>query len=226
MKRLFILLNNITDFNFSSELETYLPNYLVDIGTDMPISPNDYDLIVAWSYRKIIKKIPNPNNIIIFHSTDLPNGKGWAPIYNSIVNENKFFTITGILASTKVDAGDIVVRAKFRIEPQYMARDIRVFDNRISLLLISKILNKFDKGHLRGVVQVGTGSYNKRRTESDNEINIADSFSTLIPHLRACESNALPYFFYKNIKYKILVEPDIVSDILIPSDLHIEFTIN
>ena len=93
MKRLFILLNNITDFNFSSELETYLPNYLVDIGTDMPISPNDYDLIVAWSYRKIIKKIPNPNNIIIFHSTDLPNGKGWAPIYNSIVNENKFFTI-------------------------------------------------------------------------------------------------------------------------------------
>jgi methionyl-tRNA formyltransferase len=226
MNRVFILLNSHSDFNNYNELDYYLSDCWVDIGTTIPVSPNDYNIIVAWNYRKIIKSIPIPNNIIIFHSSNLPHGKGWAPIYHSIASENFFYTITGILASLRVDSGDIVVRAKFKIKPEYIAKDIRNFDNQISLLLVKKIIEKFDEGPIKGIKQCGASSYNERRYPSDNEINIQDSFTSLIPHLRACEDNAPPYFYYNNIRYNVSINPDFSVDTLIPKDLNINFAID
>ena len=226
MRKVFILLNKLSEFDFREELSIYLKDCHVDIGTWLPFSPNDYDIIVAWCYKTIIKNIPNPNNIIIFHSSNLPEGKGWAPIYNAIVNEQQFYVISGILASQDVDSGDIVVKAKFKIKSEYMAKDIRLFDKKISLFLIHRILEKFKIGTINGVMQSGNGSYNKRRHLEDNEININSTFASLIPHFRACEDDAPPYFYYKDIRYNLAISPDIAIDSSLPSDLKITFLID
>jgi len=223
MKRVFILLNQLSEFTFSSDVSNYLSNHSVDIGTNMPATPDDYDTIVAWNYMRIIKKIPNPNNLIIFHSSDLPNGKGWAPIYNAISNSNEFYVVTGILAASVADEGDIVVKARFKIKDQYTAKDLRRYDNQISLLLIDKILNKYDHGRIQGVKQVGRGSYNQRRYPDDNEINVDETLKNLIPHLRACETSAPPYFMYNDIKYEVLLKTDAIVEADIPDDLEITF---
>ena len=161
---------------------------------------------------------------MIFHSSDLPNGKGWAPIYNAIAKEKEYFVITGILAAPIVDAGDIVVKAKFRIRPEYVAKDIRNYDNQISLLLVDKILTKFERGCIKGMSQIEKGSsYNKKRVLSDSEINIDKTFSSLIPHLRGCEDGTLPYFIYSGVKYKVKIEADMNVGNSIPTDLNIKF---
>ena len=99
---------------------------------------------------------------------------------NRLGNETEnslFYVISGILASQDVDSGDIVVKAKFKIKSEYMAKDIRLFDKKISLFLIHRILEKFKIGTISGVMQSGNGSYNKRRHLEDNEININSTFA-------------------------------------------------
>ena len=223
MKRILILLNKLSDFDFSNDVKIYLGNHHVEVGINLPINSSDYDLIVAWSYRKIIQNISTPNNIIIFHSSNLPKGKGWAPIYNSIASGEEYFVISGILAASKVDSGDLVIKAKFKIKPEYMAKDIRLFDKKISLLLVGELLSRFQKNSITGIKQVGDSSFNKRRYKEDNEIDIKKSFASLISHFRACEESAPPFFYYKNVRYDIKVTQSLTIDEEIPSDLEIFF---
>ena len=106
-QKIFFLVNDFSEFDFNEYLKKHLTHVEITVGNSLPSNTDDFDLIILWSYRKIIKNIENKNNIILFHSTDLPKGKGWAPIYYSIFNNEKFFTISGITASNKVDSGKI-----------------------------------------------------------------------------------------------------------------------
>lgn len=220
MKRVFFLVNKLGEFDFFEYIEKYLNGINVTVGESLPQNPKEYDLIVLWSYRKIIRDVSS-KNVILFHSTDLPEGKGWAPIYYSISSGQKYFTISGILADEKVDSGDIVVKAKFKIKDNYTAEYIRKWDDEISIILVKKILEKFASKEIKGKKQIGVGTTNQRRTPEDNKIELKARFSEKINHLRACEKNHPAFFYYNKIKYNIIVEPEPKPEF--PSDLKITF---
>lgn len=221
MKRVFFLVNKIDEFNFCQYIEKYLNEISVIVGDSLPEHTDEYDLIVLWSYRKIIKKIPNGKNIILFHSSDLPDGKGWAPIYYSIRSGLEHFTISGILADERVDSGDIIVKAKFRIKDNYTAEHIRKWDHEISIILVKKILERFANGKIRGEKQEEVGTSNPRRKPDENRIDLKSRFEQTINHLRACEKNHPAFFYYNQTKYNITIEPETEPDF--PADLKIKF---
>jgi len=165
--------------------------------------------------------ISERKNVIIFHGSNLPLGKGWAPIYYTLVENLPNYTITGILPADKVDSGDIVVRAKFSIKDNYTAENIREFDNEISILLIKKILERFSNNHLKGKKQTGPESYYQRRYPKDNEIKINSKISEIFNHLRACESSHPAFFYYNKTKYLIYIEGE--EKPTFPDDLELEF---
>jgi methionyl-tRNA formyltransferase len=220
MKRVFFLVNRLDEFNFFEYIEKYLNGVSVTVGDSLPKHANEYDLIVLWSYRKIIRDVSS-KNIILFHSTNLPEGKGWAPIYYSISLGRKYFTISGILADEKIDSGDVIVKAKFKIKDNYTAEYIRKWDDEISIMLVKKILGKFANKKIKGKKQVGVGTTNPRRKPDDNEIELKSRLGEKINHLRACEKNHPAFFYYKKIKYNITIEPEQKPEF--PSDLKITF---
>lgn len=213
-------MNKLDEFNFFEYIEKHLNDVNVTVGDSLPQHANEYDLIVLWSYRKIIKDVSS-KNIILFHSTDLPKGKGWAPIYYSISSGQKYFTISGILADEKVDSGDIIVKAKFKIKNNYTAEYIRKWDQEISIILVKKILEKFANKRIKGKKQIGTTTTNPRRRLQDNEIDLKSKFGEKINHLRACEKNHPAFFYYNKVKYNIAIEPEPKPEF--PSDLKIMF---
>ena len=221
MRKIFFVLNKITDFDFHKHIEKYLSEYEIAIGETVPQNPEEYALIVLWNYRKIIPINSNYKNYIIFHSSDLPNGKGWAPIYYALAKKQKYYTITGIFANEKVDSGDIIVKAKFEIRDNYTARYLRMWDEEIMILLTQKILQKYSDKKIYGTKQKGKESYYERRTRENNEICIDDKIIDIIPHLRACEENAPAFIIYNNVKYIISIEPN--EKIEFPNDLEIIF---
>ena len=170
-----------------------------------------------WSYRRILKNLENQNNVILFHSTDLPKGKGWAPIYYSIFNNETFFTISGITASNKVDSGKIIVKGKFKILPNHTAEYIRKWDEEISIILIKTILKKIKNTKISGIPQKGKITFYKKRLPEDNEL----SSKNMINHLRACEKNHPAFFYNKNEKFFINIEPENIPKF--PKDLKIKF---
>ena len=221
MKKIFFLVNKKDEFSSENYLEKHLKNFEIHIEDTLPENLDNYDLIVLWSYRKILKNISHRKNIIIFHSSDLPQGKGWAPIFYSLYENKKFFTISGILPADNVDGGDIVCQAKFEIKDNYPAEHIREFDHEISIMMIKQICEKFDKNTLHGKKQSGTESFYPRRIPKDNEIKPNSVISEIFNFLRACEKPHLAYFFYNGTKYYISITPETKPDF--PSDLEISF---
>lgn len=221
MKKVFFLVNNLNEFNFNELTKKYLEGIQVTVGESLPQCAEEYTLIILWSYRKIIPGVSGNNNIVVFHSTDLPEGRGWAPIYYTISKGLEFFVISGILAGEEVDRGDIIVKARFKIKDNYTAEIIRQWDNEISFMLVKEILTRFDGREIRGIKQTGEGSNYQRRRPEDNEISIDSQLLDVIGHLRGCEKRHPAFFYYKQTKYFIHIEPE--NNPGFPDDLEVTF---
>ena len=221
--RICILLNSLDNYDFDELLKHYLPaeKFEVEIAEHFPDNPLAYSLIVPWSYKKIIKNAEQAANVVVIHSSDLPDGKGWAPIYHAFSEQKNEYVMSAIYAVGKVDAGDIIAQVKFNIGPDYTAGFIRSLDNELSLLIIQKILEKWPNQKPLAVRQIGKSSHRKRRYPHDNEINLSQSLEFLLPHLRGVETCSPAFFYYKNIKYLIEVRPEKVP--CNPTDVTISF---
>jgi len=221
MKKVFFLLNTLQEFNFGNYIEKHLSNVQITVGESLPVYRDEYDLIVPWNYRKKIKNLSVNRNIIVFHSSDLPEGKGWAPIYYSIVDNKEYYVISGVLINEEIDAGNIIVKACFRIKGNYTAEVIRKWDDEISIILIGKILLHFDGLNFQGVEQRERGTYFKKRIPEDNEVDINSQLSAVINHIRACERTHPAYFYFNQTKYIINIRPETEPNF--PEDLEIFF---
>ncbi len=207
MKSVAFVVNCFNEFDFAPLLEKYLNTVRISVLDYFPDMPEQYDLIVLWSYRRIVRHSEELDNVIIFHSSNLPAGRGWAPIYNTLARRETKFTICAIKLADPVDSGDIVVKAKFPILPNYTAQNLRQIDRELSIMLMSQILHRFDGQKITGIPQTGESSYFTRRSPEDNEIDISVTFAELIPHLRACEIQHPAFFFFEQEKFYINIQP-------------------
>ena len=208
--RVCILVNSLDEFDFEDLLLHYLPpdRFEVTIAETFPEDHSTYRLIVLWSYRKILKQAERAGNVILMHSSDLPEGRGWAPIYYAFGEQKSEFVVSCIFAADSVDTGDVIMRAGFPMEAGYTASFIREIDEELSLLLIAKIFEHWPDSGPAGVKQIGSGSYRPRRYPSDNEIDPSRPLLELLPHLRGVEAESPAFFHYHNVKYLIEIRPE------------------
>lgn len=207
MRTVAFVVNDLEEFDFAPLLKRHLGGARVSVLDYFPETPEQFDLVVLWSYRTIVRHPNRSDNVIIFHSSNLPEGRGWAPIYNTLARNMPTYIVTGIKLAEPVDSGDVVVRARFPMLPAYTASALRRFDHELSILLAARVLDRFEGRPLHGRPQSGEGSYYPRRRPEENEIDVRRTFVDLIPHLRACESDHPAYFFHEGEKYLIDIRP-------------------
>lgn len=208
-QRLFFLVNSKAEFSIHALTEKYLRDVHIDVGTSLPQQNHDYTFIILWNYKKIIPNISQYPKVILFHSSDLPHGKGWAPIYYSIAKELPCFTITGLKANDQVDAGEIFVKASFPLKTEHTATIIREWDKEITIYLLSETLKRFPDGMVRTKAQSGTETFYPRRYPIDNKIDAQKSIIEQFSHLKACENQHPAYFEINGIKFTIEIKPEI-----------------
>lgn len=219
MTRVFFLINEGSAIVPKSQLVEHLPEVEVAFDHKLPSRPDEFDLIVLWSYRKIIPNLSRYKNAMLFHSSNLPDGKGWAPIYYSLVNGFEYYTISGILGADEVDSGDIVCRARFKLRSDHTAEYLRKWDHIVSLMMIRKVLDKFKGQEIVGLKQEAESTFNKRRRPEDNGVRLTDRIGDILPHLRACEDSHPAFFDYEGVRYKIFVK--LMEEPRFPEDLEI-----
>lgn len=221
MKKILFVVKDKNSFQHEDYQKKHLPHVSISVSEVFPSNSDDYQLIVLWSYPKIIKNIENKTNVIVFHSSDLPEGKGWAPIYHTLAKNLKFYTITGVRTAKNADSGEIIVKARFPIQANYTAKILREFDNEICFILISKVLDKFPDGKLKGMSQNSKGTFYKKRNPEDNEVDSNAKLIEILPHLRACEKQHPAFFYHEGEKFYIHIEPENKPEF--PPNLEIEF---
>ena len=214
LPRICILLNDLDEFNFGKLLNRYLPKHMFEVQmlSSFPDNPSLFELIVPWNYQRIIKNAEAYGNIVVIHSSELPEGRGWAPIYYTFSEERVEYVMSVILAANEVDAGNVIMRARFNLEAEYTAPYIRELDNELSMVLIAKIMNQWPDGDFTAVRQTGRGSYHARRYPCDNEVDLTKTLGAILPHLRGVEQSSPAFFVYKGIKYIIEIRPELTPD--------------
>lgn len=207
MIAVWFVVNDNAEFVFSSLVDKYLSDIYVGVLTSLPAVIPENELFILWNYRKKIEVSEKVPNIMIFHGSALPKGRGWATIYNSIASGDPIYTLTGLQLSPEIDAGDIVIEAKVTKHETMDAKTLRQIDEELTFLMLREILVNFAGKKIKGRKQTGTPSYFSRRYPEDNQIAIDAKIDDVFLKLLACEDSAPAYIEKNGFRFMLKLEP-------------------
>lgn len=169
---------------------------------------DNYDVVLILSYHRIIKEeyLNNNKHNIVIHASNLPEGKGWAPMFWQILENKNEIVFSMFEASVGVDDGDIYMKKQLGLTGYELNEELRDNQAKFIIEMCSEFLNNYDKYKLP-IKQTGIESFYKKRTAEDSELNINKSINEQFNLLRIVDNKNYPAFFYKdNKKYMLKIE--------------------
>ena len=145
----------------------------------------------------------NKYNLII-HESNLPKGKGFAPVQWQILKNKKNIPVCLIEAENKVDSGKIFEKIFFKLDGTELYDEIRKKQAKATFSIIKRFLKKFPK--IFSKKQIGKSTFYRRRYPKDNLLNINKSIKENFNLLRIGNNELFPsHFHYRSIKYIIKI---------------------
>lgn len=164
-----------------------------------------YDIVFILSYHRIIKENyldKNRHNIVI-HASDLPKGKGWAPMFWQVLENKNIIPFSMFEASIGVDDGDIYIQKNLLLTGYELNEELRDKQAKYTIEMCLDFLVNYDKFKVPKK-QDGNESFYKKRAAMDSEIDINKTINEQFNLLRIVNNENYPAFFYKNDKKYIL----------------------
>lgn len=170
----------------------------------------DCALALLWGYPRVVPpavlaRCGGP--VAVFHSSDLPQGRGFAPIYETIASGRAVHTVTLCHAVAAVDTGNILVKARIPVAANYTAGLLRGLGRRTIAFLAGRYAPLLAQDRPPGTPQQGPASTVPRRTPAQNELDPARTLGEQIPHLLACEDGHPTFFRHRGELFTVRVEP-------------------
>jgi methionyl-tRNA formyltransferase len=164
----------------------------------------NYDEIIPQSTLTLARK-----GFVLFHSSDLPKGRGWAPIYNTIVRDLPLVQ-TMLFAVKEVDSGPMIAKARYPLKGIELESEVRYIDEMLTIAIIDDCLIDIIRTDVQGKPQSDDdATYWKRRYPEDSELNPSDSLISMFNHLRGVPKDARSFFNYDGRKFHIeLTDPN------------------
>ena len=168
-----------------------------EIQADVYYSHNDiqncYDIVFILSYFKLVPSnfLKKHKHNLVVHESDLPQGKGWAPLFWQILEGKNEITITLFEAVEKADAGDIYLQDKIVLSGYELHDEIREIQAQKTIELCKRFLT--EKPQPRP--QKGKSSYYPKRTPLDSKLDINKSIKEQFNLLRIVDNDHYPAFF-------------------------------
>ncbi|WP_257935754.1 formyltransferase domain-containing protein [Campylobacter lari] len=186
---------------YIKKLQKLIPNSLVFYKHEQI---SDYDIVFILSYHRIISKEflrKNKNNIVI-HASNLPQGKGWAPLFHQVLEGKNEITFTLFEADEKTDNGDIYLQKTLVLNGLELYKELRDKQANFIIKLCLDFLRKFP--NITKIPQKGKESFYPKRTPKDHELDINKTIEEQFNLLRISNNKEFPAFFYKNGKKFII----------------------
>lgn len=128
-----------------------------------------YALAISW--RWLINH--SPENLIIFHDSLLPKYRGFAPLVNALINEEKEIGVTALFGANDYDTGAVITQFKSKISYPIKIYDAIQINHENYLKCADFVLKSLLKGEiLKASEQVESeSSYSVWRDEEDYKID-------------------------------------------------------
>jgi len=164
----------------------------------------DQDVVFILGYTRILDNSflkRNRLNLVI-HESNLPEGKGFAPVQWQILEGKNEIPICLIEAIGEVDAGDIILQSEFSIQEHDLDDEIRTKQAKASFDLVDIFLKDYPE--FNRTPQSGDSSFYERRRGKHNELDIDKSIREQFNLLRIANNKSWPSFFVIDGKKYIL----------------------
>jgi methionyl-tRNA formyltransferase len=165
-----------------------------------------FDVVFILGYTKILSSdflSQNSLNLVV-HESDLPDGKGFAPIQWQLLQGNNEIIISLLEAHELVDSGDILLQSKISFDGTELYDDIRKKQAKATFSIIDDFMELYPNYERQK--QIGDGSFYSKRRPKDGELNIDKSIRDNFNLLRIGNNDGWPsFFFYKGKKYIIKI---------------------
>jgi len=143
----------------------------------------------------------NQHNLVV-HESNLPQGKGFAPMSWQILVGANSIPVCLLEASNEVDSGEIWLTDTIELDGTELHDDWRAKQGEITLKLAKTFINNFAK--LSPSTQMGASSFYTKRTAQDSELDTNKNLSEQFNLLRIVSNKDYPAFFTKDgVKYKL-----------------------
>ena len=144
------------------DLENYTFSYLFDSN-----EAHGFDVIFLLGYTSILSNDflqRNKLNLVV-HESDLPKGKGFAPVQWQLLEGYSEITVSLIEATEKFDSGDIFHQLKIIFDGTELYDEIREKQALATINIISEFLTCYP--NISRSKQIGEESFYPKRTLAD-----------------------------------------------------------
>jgi len=167
------------------------------------------DLVISLGYDRIIPEdyIDRPAfGIIVFHSSDLPKGRGWAPLFYTIINNEEYLTQTMFYADKEIDSGPIIAKARYPMNRFFTISELREIDDNLTIFLFEKYCSLICGKKVGATPQKhDEATYWAKRTPKDSRIAPGKSIIENLDLMRALPDNLPAEFEIENNTVEIKI---------------------
>jgi len=148
----------------------------------------------------------NQYNLVV-HESDLPLGKGFAPVAWQILAGQQTIPVCLISANSSLDSGDIWLKKDLILDDTDLSVDWRIKQGNITIELAKEFITDFKQ--LKPIKQQGESSNYPRRTPQDSQLDVNKSIAEQFDLLRVVDNKDYPAFIeYQGERYRIEIYRD------------------
>lgn len=189
-------------------------NQIKKLGHTVGVYKNEFnmpdaDISVFISCTKLVSNdgLKKSNSNIVCHPSDLPEGRGFAPIAWDVLKGKNKLTFTLFEANSEADEGLIYDKTSIDLSGIELSDDLRKIQAETTYDMILKYISKYPSN--KSYAQNGKGSWYRKRTPKDSELDINKSIKEQINLLRIVDNKSYPaFFFYKDQKFVITIKKE------------------
>ncbi len=157
----------------------------------------DYIFFPHWSWI-IPEEIYSKNKCIVFHMTDLPQGRGGSPLQNQIQRGNYDTKISAIEVEEGLDTGDVYLKKSLSLHGG--AEEIFI---RASNVIFNEMIPEIINENIEPVPQFGESTFFSRRKESESELLPGYDLNKMFDHIRMLDADGYPKAYIEYGGYRL-----------------------
>jgi len=176
----------------SRDIDVTLARDQADIGE------GDICFMLGCTQIVLSENIAKNRHNLVVHESDLPFGKGFAPMTWQILEGKKDIPICVLEASDEVDSGAIWLKAEISLKGHELCDEWRTLQGEKTVELCLECVDRY--AFIKPQAQTGESTFYSRRTAESSELNIHKSLAEQFNLLRVVDNERYPAFFTINGK--------------------------
>lgn len=187
------------------------PDRKVRLVTDHREIEHQQDIVFYLSYFRIVpdEVLRKSRHNIVVHESDLPQGRGWAPMFWQVIEGKNEIPAVAFEAVEEMDAGPIYARTITKLHGTELHDEIRQKQAEATERLVVECVDRYENGTLIAVDQTGVPTYYHKRTPKDSRLDPDETLRSQFDLLRTVNNQEFPaYFELRGQRYILKIEKD------------------